>query len=152
MILGSAIPAGSLYVEAVLEATRIALPLQQIQRVVRAANLLAVPGAPDCLLGALDLAGELVAVYDTRRMLGLSRRPMRASDCIVVSRQPAACGLLVDDVLGTVETARTDAVPFFPMQAAGVRGVARTGTGMLLVHDLRRLLATQSAIPIASHA
>jgi hypothetical protein len=33
-----------------------------------------------------------------------------------------------------------------------VRGVARTADGLLLVQDLRRLLALERAIPIASHA
>jgi purine-binding chemotaxis protein CheW len=142
----------SSFVEAELGAGRVALPLHQVQRIVRAAALHAVPGARSCLLGALDLAGQLVSVYDARRLLGLPTRPMRASDRIVITSAPQRCALLVDDVIGTVEASRLPDPQSFAMHAAGVGAAVRSVGGLLLVQDLRRLLAFECAIPIAGHA
>ena len=142
----------SSFVEAELGSGRVALPLHQVQRIVRAAALHAVPGARSCLLGALDLAGQLVCVYDARKLLGLPTRPMRASDRIVIASVPQRCGLLVDGVIGTVDASRLEDTESFAMHAAGIRGVVRAAGGLLLVQDLRRLLALETAIPIARHA
>jgi purine-binding chemotaxis protein CheW len=138
------------YVEAVLDPVRVGVPLQAIARVVRAVAVQAVPGAPGCLLGAIEVAGEWISVYDTRTLLGLPSRPLRASDRIVLTRE--RCGLLVDEVLGTVEAPPVELADRVALQAAGVRGVARGGGGLLLVQDLRRLLALQRAIPIHADA
>jgi purine-binding chemotaxis protein CheW len=138
------------YVEAVLDPVRVGVPLQAIERVVRAVAVQAVPGAPGCLLGAIEVAGEWISVYDTRTLLGLPSRPLRASDRIVLTRE--RCGLLVDEVLGTVEAPPVELADRVALQAAGVRGVARGGGGLLLVQDLRRLLALQRAIPIHADA
>lgn len=139
-------------VEAQIEATRVAFALQDIERVVRAVAVHAVPGAPGCLLGAIDVGGELLSVYDMRRLLGLPSRPLAASDRIVLTRAPFRCGLLVDDVLQVLETEAPERSDQLAMHAAGVRGVARSADGLLLVQDLNRLLALERAIPIASHA
>jgi purine-binding chemotaxis protein CheW len=139
-------------VETLLEAKRVAFALQDVDRIVRAVAVHAVPGAPGCLLGAIDVAGELLSVYDTRRLLGLPSRPLAATDRIILIRAPVRCGLVVDEVLRTIEVDAPEPADRLAMQAAGVRGVARTADGLLLVQDLRRLLALERAIPIASHA
>jgi chemotaxis signal transduction protein len=133
-------------VEAVLDSVHVALPLDDIDRVVRAVAVQVMPGAPGCLLGAIDVAGEWVSVYDTRTLLGLPGRTLRASDRIVLTR--ARCGLVVDEVLGTAEPEPVELADRVALQAAGVRGVARGREGLLVVQDLRRLLALQRAIPI----
>jgi chemotaxis signal transduction protein len=118
------LPTGSMrtttFVEAVLDPVRVGVPLQDIDRVVRAVAVQVVPGAPGCLLGAIDVAGEWVSVYDTRTLLGLPSRALRASDRIVLTR--AHCGLVVDEVLGTVEPEPVDLVDRVALHAAGLRG------------------------------
>jgi len=139
-------------VEVLLEAKRVAFALHDVERIVRAVAVHPVPGAPGCRLGAIDVAGELLSVYDTRRLLGLPSRPLAATDRIVLIRAPVRCGLVVDEVLRTVEVDAPERADRLAMHAAGVRGVARTADGLLLVQDLKLLLALERAIPIASHA
>lgn len=142
----------SCFVEAVLDAMHVAFPLREVDRVLRAAAVHPVPQGGGCLLGAIDLAGELVSVYDLRRLLGLPSRPLRASDRIVLTRAPARCGFVVDQVVGTAEPEEIELSGEFALHAAGVRGLARTRDGVLLVQDLKRLLALERAIPIAADA
>jgi purine-binding chemotaxis protein CheW len=137
--------------EVLLDSTRVGFPLECIDRVLRAVAVHEVPAPGTCLLGAIDLAGELVSVYDMRKLLGLPSRPLRAADRMVLTRAPARCALLVDEVLGTVCPESLELSAEFGVHAAGLRGVARTGDRVLLVHDLRRLLALERALPLAGH-
>ena len=66
-------------------------------------------------------------------------------------RAPLRCGLVVDTVAGTVDAQELALGGEFSLQAAGVRGVARGPEGVLLVQDLRRLLALERAIPLVPH-
>lgn len=130
----------------------VAFPLHDVERVIRAVAVHAVPQGGGCLLGTITVAGALVSIYDLRRLLGLPTRAIQAGDRIVLTRQPARCGFVVDRVLGTAEPEALELAGEFSLHAAGLRGVARTGNGVLLVQDLKRLLALERAIPIAAHA
>lgn len=141
----------SWFLEAVVDHLHVAFPLDDVERVIRAVAVHPIPQAAGCLLGTIDLAGTLVSVYDMRRLLGLPTRPMQPSDRIVLTRTPASCGLVVDAVGGTTEPESIELSDEFALRAAGLRGVARTSAGVLLVQDLKRLLALERAIPIAAH-
>lgn len=138
----------SCLLETLLEATRVALPVEAVDRVVRAVQVQAVAAGAGCLLGAIDVAGEILPVYDLRRLLGLPGRPVRATDRFVLTRAPLRCALRVDAVLGTIEAPGIELSGEFGLHAAGLRGVTRGDDGLLLVHDVRRLLALQHAVPI----
>lgn len=126
---------------------RVAFPLDQVERIIRAVAIAPVPGATRCLHGVIDVAGDMLPVYDLRRLLGLRGGPLRPQDRIVLTRAPR-CGLVVDGVAGTVEPEAVQLSDDFALRAAGLRGVTRGRDGLLLVHDLRRLLALERAIPI----
>lgn len=138
----------SCFLEVLLEWTRVALPVEAVDRILRAVQVHAVGGAAGCLLGAIDVAGEIVPVYDLRRLLGLPGGPVRASDRFVLTRSPLRCALRVDEVLGTVDTPSIELTGEFGLHAAGLRGVTRGDNGLLLVHDLRRLLALERAVAL----
>ena len=138
---------------AVLDAVHIALPLTAVDRVLRAVAVHAAPASAGCLLGAIDVAGELVPVYELRKLVGLPARglPLRLTDRIVLTRQPVRCGLVVDAAPDTMDVEAPTLTGEFPLHAAGLRGWARSPSGLVLLQDLRQLLALQRAVPIAAH-
>jgi len=72
---------------------RYALPLSAVARVLPAARLKALPGAPDYVAGLLDLHGEPVPVIDLSRLAGCPSEAVRYDTRI----------LLVDlEVAGTI--------------------------------------------------
>lgn len=142
----------SSYVEAVVDALHVAFPLQSVDRVLRAVAVHPVPEGTGCLLGAIDLAGEFIPLYDLRRLLGLPPRPPRATDRMLLLGQPVRCAFVVDQVRGTVQPQALEPADALSLDAAGLRGVARAPGGMLLVHDPRSLLALEGAPPMATHA
>lgn len=130
----------------------VAFRLQDVERVVRAVAPHPAPRGAGCLLGTIIVAGELVSLYDMRRLLALPSRPIQLDDRIVLTRAPERTGFLVDAVVGTAGPASLELAGEFGLHAAGLRGVARMSDGVLLVQDMKRLLALDRAIPIAAHA
>lgn len=122
----------------------IALPLAAVERVIQAVALTPLPGAPDIVLGVLNLQGRIIPVFNLRRRLGLAERALALNDHIVIARarrRPAA--LVADKVSGVTactETDWVDAARILP-RLDHVAGVVRRDDGLLLVHDLDRFLS-----------
>lgn len=143
----------SSFLELRVDAVRLGLPLAQVERVLRAAAVTPVPGVRGCLLGLLDVHGTLTPVYDTRKLLGLPARALRASDRIVLARDASgACGFIADDVTTAAGPELLAAPDSFGVQASGLRGIARVGDDLLFVRDLRQFLYLDRAVPIAAAA
>ena len=62
----------------------IALPLARVAEVVRMPRLGALPGAPDGVLGCLDLRGDRLLVVDLFTRLGLPPAPIHPDQVLVI--------------------------------------------------------------------
>jgi purine-binding chemotaxis protein CheW len=84
-----------------LDGGRYAVPLAQVSEVIRVGELTPVPGAANDLLGVRHLRGQIVAVLDGRRRLGLTPNehadPQHAR-IIVMTFGTTWVGLCVDAV------------------------------------------------------
>lgn len=126
-----------------LDDLQCALPLDRVARVVRAVQIAPLPGAPAVILGMINMQGTIVPVADLRQRLQLPPRDLNIYDHMVISRAPRRLlAIVADAVHGVVECARRDLV-----QVDGVpgvehfHGVAKLPDGLLLIHDLDRLLS-----------
>src|SRR6201989_2216916 len=57
-----------------LKGQRYALSLTSVREVIRPGDITPVPGAPDDVLGIVNLRGQIVPVLDDRRRFGLEGR------------------------------------------------------------------------------
>lgn len=146
------LPNSELLVEATLDNLRVAFPLREVQRVIRAVATTPVPGANACLMGMVDVHGLVVPVFDTRVLLGLPARGAQPCDHFILFAGPRPRAFLVDEV-GDVFDGELPAPPrSFAADASGLRGVVRREDGVVLVHDMKRFMAFDEAIALASHA
>ena len=75
------------------------LNVMRIQEVLRYTEIAPVPGAPDYVLGIINLRGNVVTVIDTRRRFGLPDGEVTDSTRIVVlEADEQVIGILVDAV------------------------------------------------------
>jgi purine-binding chemotaxis protein CheW len=117
----------------------------QVQEVLRVTGISPVPGAPECVLGIINLRGNVVTVIDTRVRFGLPSRPGdESSRIIVVDALGKAAGLLVDGVseVAYVPNARIEAAPKVGADDGNrfVSGVCNRDSGLLIMLDLAKLL------------
>ena len=123
-----------------------ALHLEAVDRVLRMAEVTLLPGAPEVVEGVINIQGEVVTVVSIRRRLGLTRRPARVSDSLVLAHaRKRRLAIIAESVLGVVERP-ADAVVSADDLAQGVRhiqGVLKTSDGLVLIHDLDRFFSPE---------
>jgi purine-binding chemotaxis protein CheW len=127
-----------------VEGRRLALELDAVERVVRMVAIAPLPGAPEGVLGAVDVAGELVPVLDVRRRFELGPREPGPDDTLVLartSRRPVA--LPADEVLGLREVPAAALAPAEAVRAhtRHVAGAVTLEDGLLVVQDLDAFLS-----------
>lgn len=120
---------------------RLGLPLECVRRAVPSAEPTPLPGAGPIVLGVLNVAGEMVAVVDVRRRLGLAPAPLDPSQHILVAQLSGfLAGVVVDRIVGIGER---DAARLFPGEVGAapyVRGMVRLDDGLCLVVEPSRFL------------
>src|SRR3990170_7687957 len=73
--------------------------VMQVQEVLRMTEIAPVPGAPDYVLGIINLRGNVVTVIDTRKRFGLELREVDDATRIVITEiEQQVIGMLVDAV------------------------------------------------------
>jgi chemotaxis-related protein WspB len=132
---------------------RYALPLASVARVLPAARLKALPGAPDYVAGLLDLHGEPVPVIDLSRLAGCPAEAIRYDTRILLVDLPVAgavrrLGLQAERVAGVEALAGAPLDPGV-LAAPWLGAVAHSHTGgasgLLQLIEPARLLAPEVA-------
>jgi purine-binding chemotaxis protein CheW len=131
-----------------LEQLRVAVLLSSVDQVVRAAELMPLPGAPEIVLGALNVRGEVLPALDMRSRFGTQSRSIKPSDQFLIARAGTRRVVLpVDEVQGLLsieESAFTAAEALAP-GLKRIEGVARLPDGLVLIHDLETFLSSEEA-------
>jgi purine-binding chemotaxis protein CheW len=125
---------------------RYAIETRHVREVARFTDFTPLPGAPDFLVGVLNLRGEVLAVVDLRKFFGVARQGVTdLARVLVLGGEHAAFGVLADEA-HEVTALRTDEVLEPPGSVAGVgreylRGVTADALivldGEVLLRDAR---------------
>ncbi|OGO74720.1 MAG: chemotaxis protein CheW, partial [Chromatiales bacterium RIFOXYA1_FULL_46_5] len=77
--------------------------VMQVQEVLRYTDIAPVPGAPDYVMGIINLRGNVVTVIDTRARFGLP--PSEVTDnsrIVIIESERQVIGIMVDSVAEVV--------------------------------------------------
>lgn len=127
-----------------------ALPLPHVVRVLAAARVSPAPGAPDWVLGVLNLEGRALAVVHLARRFGLAERPLSPDDRLVVIRvQDQEIAVWVDEVAGILSAGPGGpAAPGEPLSRSRALSSVFAGTdGLVMALDDAVLLPPGEVIP-----
>lgn len=123
----------------VLGAERYAIETRFVKQVIKRAQITPVPGAAELLCGVIIVQGELVPLFDARRLFGLgglAAQPADSGWALILGEQAPDLGLLIDR---TTEIARiaTRAIVAPPPRSGRDgerlhRGV--TADGLIMLH------------------
>jgi purine-binding chemotaxis protein CheW len=135
------------YLTFLLGREEYAVAIERVREVVKAPPVTEVPRAPAHILGVVTVRGEVVAVLDPRRRLGLPGAPPGdgAGRIVIVDAGDGACGLLVDAVASVVRLP-PGAIEPCPQGIGGagraefLAGIGREGDRLFTVLDLGALL------------
>lgn len=121
-----------------------ALPLRDVQRVVRMVEVARLPKAPEIVLGVIDFQGTIIPVMSMRKRFGLPEAEAGLSDQIIVADMAKrSVALVVNSVTGVLERPAeeiTEAQKIVP-GARYVEGITRLQGGILFIHNLEHFLS-----------
>ncbi|VAX03377.1 Positive regulator of CheA protein activity (CheW) [hydrothermal vent metagenome] len=131
-----------------LEKEKYGINVMQVQEVLRVSEIAPVPGAPDYVLGIINLRGNVVTVIDTRKRFGLIPKEMDDSTRIVIiESDDQVVGILVDSVAEVVDlrVSEMEAAPNVGTEESAkfIQGVASHDDELLILVDLNRLLTDE---------
>jgi purine-binding chemotaxis protein CheW len=131
-----------------LDGQRYALPLAAVRRIVRAAEVTPLPGAPAIVLGAIDVEGSVIPVLDIRRRFLLPERELSPADqFLIASTVRRAVALVIDEAHGVIEREQS-AIIGSDRITPGLeqfKGVVQLEDGLVLIHDLEKFLSLDEA-------
>jgi purine-binding chemotaxis protein CheW len=117
----------------------------QVQEVLRYSEIVPVPGAPDFVLGIINLRGNVVTVIDTRKCFGLA--PHETDDAtriVIIESGKQVAGLLVDSVAEVVNimSSQVESAPDVGTteSAKYIQGIANHNKEILILVDVDKLL------------
>ncbi|WP_435237063.1 chemotaxis protein CheW [Psychromonas sp. PT13] len=131
-----------------LENETYGINVMQVQEILRYSEIAAVPGAPDYVLGIINIRGNVVTVIDTRSRFGLM--PAEITDnsrIVIIEAETQVIGILVDSVAEVVYLKKSEIedAPNVGTEESSqfIQGVANRENGLLILVDLNKLLSDQ---------
>ncbi|EAR56182.1 putative purine-binding chemotaxis protein CheW [Photobacterium sp. SKA34] len=131
-----------------LEDETYGINVMQVREVLRYSEIAPVPGAPDYVLGIINLRGNVVTVIDTRSRFGLV--PGEISDntrIVIIEAEKQVIGILVDSVAEVVylRSSEIDSTPSVGTEESAkfIQGVSNREGKLLILVDLNKLLSDE---------
>ncbi|GGA98654.1 MULTISPECIES: chemotaxis protein CheW [Agarivorans] len=129
-----------------LENETYGINVMQVQEVLRYTEIAPVPGAPDYVLGIINLRGNVVTVIDTRSRFGLpSAEITENSRIVIIEAESQVIGILVDSVAEVVylRSSEIDTAPNVGTEESAkfIQGVSNRDGQLLILVDLNKLLS-----------
>jgi len=121
-----------------LDGARYAVPIQQVQEIIRYERPRFLPGAAPALRGLINLRGRIIPVCDIKERLGLSDGlDPDAARIVVVERPHGVVGIIVDavDEVVTLPADSREPVPPGTAGEALVAGIARRDEELIVLVD-----------------
>lgn len=128
-----------------LEDETYGINVMQVREVLRYTEIAPVPGAPDYVLGIINLRGNVVTVIDTRSRFGLIEGEVTDNTrIIVIESERQVIGILVDSVAEVVylRSSEIDTTPSVGTDESAkfIQGVSNRDGKLLILVDLNKLL------------
>jgi len=131
-----------------LSQEKYGINVMQVQEVLRVTEIAPVPGAPDYVLGIINLRGNVVTVIDTRQRFGLESKQVDDSwRIVIVESGDQVVGILVDSVAEVIDLqlSEIESAPNVGTEDSTrfIQGVASQHDELLIIIDLNKLLTDE---------
>lgn len=143
------------YVTFKLDQETYGLNVMRIQEVLRHTEIAPVPGAPDYVMGIINLRGNVVTVIDTRRRFGLADADVTDTTRIVVlEAESQVIGILVDSVAEVVylRQSEIETAPNVGNEESArfIQGVCNKNDELIILVEFEKMLTDEEWADVAS--
>jgi purine-binding chemotaxis protein CheW len=133
------------YVTFFLEGEEYALPISQVQEIMRIGEITRVPNSPEYVKGVMNLRGKIIPVIELKKRLCLGDALIDGnSRIVVIENGPKVMGLMVDRVAQVlnITTEQIEKAPdeVVQIQENYIKGVGKIDERMIILLDLERII------------
>ena len=133
------------YVTFFLEAEEYALPIYQVQEIMRIGEVTRVPNSPEHVRGVMNLRGKIIPVIELKKRLSLGEAVIDGnSRIVVVENGLKVMGLMVDRVAQVlnITAEQIDKAPdeVVQVQESYIKGVGKIDQRMIILLDLEKII------------
>ncbi len=138
-----------------LDNEKYGIKVMQVQEVLRLTEIAPVPGAPDYVLGIINLRGNVVTVIDTRMRFCLpEKEPDDNTRIVIIESENQVVGIMVDSVAEVVNMRESD-IEVAPNvgndeSSKYIQGVCSLENELLILIDVNKLLSSEEWQEVAS--
>jgi len=131
--------------------------IAQVREIVRLIEITYMPKAPEFIEGVVNLRGQIVAIIDLAKRLGIPSRPRGdATRIIVIEIKENTVGMIVDSVSEVLRLSSEDVeeVPGLietEVPEHYIRGVGKLPERLLVLLDLSRVLTHEEIRHVEHH-
>lgn len=118
-----------------------ALPIQQVQEIIRYTEPRAVSSAEPWVRGVISLRGKIIPVFDLGVRIGVHAEPGEDQKIVIIETEVGTAGVVVDEVeeVLTVEAGQLDEIPGAGSDA--IDAIAKIDDRLVVLLNPERLLA-----------
>ena len=132
-----------------------AINVMQVQEVLRVSEIAPVPGAPEFVLGIINLRGNVVTVMDARKRIHLPPKDVDDdSRIVIIEAGSQVVGMLVDCVAEVIEVRDSDIEPAPSVgndeSSKYIQGVVNRDEGLIILMDLDKLLTEEEWMEVSA--
>ncbi|MEX0801372.1 MAG: chemotaxis protein CheW [Dehalococcoidia bacterium] len=132
-----------------------AVQIGVVREIIRMQEITRVPGATSSMEGVINLRGKLIPVVDLRKRLRVAAGDAgMESRIMIVDIEGEDVGAIVDAVTEVVRVAAEAIEPPSELVATAdasfVEGIARLGERLVVLLDVRRILAAEAGPALAA--
>jgi len=122
-----------------------AVPINLVHEIVRVPEITAVPDAPECIEGVINLRGKIISIVDLRKRFGETKiESSRKNRILVAEIDNKMVGLIVDAASEVIRLpeAEIEAPPevFGESEVKYVTGVGKLNGRLVILIDLTKIL------------
>lgn len=137
-----------------LENESYGINVMQVQEVLRYTEVAPVPGAPDYVLGIINLRGNVVTVIDTRLRFALdTAETTDQTRIVIIEAENQVIGILVDAVAEVVylRQSEIETTPNVGNEESAkfIQGVCHKNDELLILVDLEKLMSDEEWMEIS---
>ena len=127
--------------------------VMQIREVLPHSEITPVPGAPDYVLGIINLRGNVVTVIDTRKRFGLAPGNIdEQARIVIVEVDTQVVGMLVDSVADVtyLKQSEIETTPNIGNEETSkfIQGVCNKNDELLILIELERMIDTSPVVDV----
>ena len=136
------------FVSFTLDEYDFAVPVGIVERIVWSVIITPIPGTPKNVLGVVNVQGQVIPVFNIRKIFGLSSGEIQLSDQLIIARtSKRTISFVADMVTGVtnrLEQKIVTADNIFPGLEKIIEGLIFFEDGMILIYDLEKLFTLES--------